>query len=68
MHRSYEWIIWLNQVDFFVRSRMGWNLKKQTNKKTHQKTKPKRQQNKLHWTNTRIFEECFLLKEKLVVW
>lgn len=41
MHRSYEWIIWLNQVDFFVMSRMGWNLKKQTNKKNSPKNQTK---------------------------
>lgn len=43
---------------------MGRNLKKK--KKPKITKNPKQNQNKLHWTNMRIFEECFLLKEKLV--
>lgn len=63
MHHSYKQITWLTQVQFFVRSCMGWNVKRKPHQK---KTKPPTKQATLD--KTKIFEECFLLKEQLVVW
>lgn len=63
MHHSYKQITWLTQVQFFVRSFMGWNVKR----KPHQKNQTKPPTKQATLDKTKIFEECFLLKEQLVV-